>query len=82
MMERYDEPSRDGREAVIPLGACFFVGAAAAEIWQRLGTGSLRQWEEAHGRGGVASTGRVRQRREENQKYSRRSKDGKNNGGV
>lgn len=32
--------------------------------------------------GGVASTGRVRQRREENQKYSRRSKDGKNNGGV
>lgn len=32
--------------------------------------------------GGAASTGRARQRREENQKYSRRSKDGKNNGGV
>lgn len=36
MMEIYYDPSRDGREAVIPLGACFFVGAAAAEIWQRL----------------------------------------------
>lgn len=34
--EVYYDPSRDGKEAVIPLGACFFVGAAAAEIWQRL----------------------------------------------
>lgn len=34
--EVYYDLSRDGKEAVIPLGACFFVGAAAAEIWQRL----------------------------------------------
>lgn len=36
MIEVYYDPSRDGTEAVIPLGACFFAGAAAAEIWQRL----------------------------------------------
>ena len=33
---RYYEPDRDGRGPVIPLGACFFAGAAAIELWQRL----------------------------------------------
>ena len=35
-MEVYYDFARDGKEAVIPLGACFFAGAAAVEIWQRL----------------------------------------------
>lgn len=35
-MKLYYDPARDGRDAVIPLGACFFAGAAAVEIWQRL----------------------------------------------
>ena len=51
----------------IPLGACFFVGAAAAEIWQRLVNGEPEAVEERHGRGGVASTGRVRQRRKKSE---------------
>ena len=76
-MEIYYDPSRDGREAVIPLGACIFCGSSRGRDMAEAVNGE----PEAVG-GGVASTGRVRQRREENQKYSRRSKDGKNNGGV
>ncbi len=36
MTEVYYDPSRDGKEAVIPLGACFFAGAVAVEMWKRL----------------------------------------------
>ena len=82
MMEIYYDPSKGRKRGGHPAGSLLFVEQPRQRYGRGCERGAWRQWEEAHGRGGVASTGRVRQRREENQKYSRRSKDGKNNGGV